>query len=261
MSTSIERIALDQPALPISAPSFAALDREKAEAVLRVHLDRPVARDTARVVERAHALVADVAQPVRIVDELEDETRVAESRRRRIEAVGFDHRARRPSRWRGRHCADRRHPPRKSIASCSRRLHLAEQPLQPREMLLVVAAKVVDEAADGDPAVAFEDARGVRAARRRGRDAVQRASPRGAKGRERLGRIRVRVVAILGELVRIERGQVRIRFGQRALDALLIAVDLDVAHVADLADRGERFARDAVPRRRRPVARRAGTAA
>jgi len=38
-----------------------------------------------------------------------------------------------------------------------RRLHLAEQPLQPGKMLLVVAAEIMNESAQGRPSVAFED--------------------------------------------------------------------------------------------------------
>src|SRR3982750_2207091 len=70
-----------------------------------------------------------------------------------------------------------------------RRFHLAEQPLQAGEMLLIVAAEIVDQAADCYQPVALEhraalELRGVERC-----NAVERPPPRRAERRERFGRI------------------------------------------------------------------------
>src|SRR5207302_1100372 len=60
------------------------------------------------------------------------------------------------------------------------------------------------------------------------------------------------VVAIGGEVVAVERDEGRLILVKHAVDADLVAGDLDVAHVADLPERREALTGNALPRRRHP---------
>ena len=71
--------------------------------------------------------------------------------------------------------------------------------------------------------------------------------------RQRLGRIGLRISALPHQGVAVQRGQQRKGLVQQAPETRLIAVDLDVPHVADLLQRAQRLARYALPRLRRPT--------
>ena len=66
-------------------------------------------------------------------------------------------------------------------------------------------------------------------------------------------RVAARVVALLRHGFAVDRGQHRRVFVERAPEAHLVTLDLDVAHVADLLDGREWLAGNAVPGWRRPV--------
>ena len=65
-----QRVALDQSAHPRRLARVALLDAIHAEAEALVHVERPLAQVATRAVEVVHVLVADEAQPGRIIDQV-----------------------------------------------------------------------------------------------------------------------------------------------------------------------------------------------
>src|SRR5687768_12388266 len=105
----------------------------------------------------------------------------------------------------------------------------------------------MDEPAKRHGPVAFEDGRTIELFRDQPLDDFDRAAPRRAKTRERLVRIRFAIAPVAREEVGVNRRQERIVLRERALDASLVALDLDVAKVAELLDCRQRFTWNAVP--------------
>ena len=81
---------LISPHMPAGSAAVALLDVIHAEAEALVHVERPLAQVATRAVEVVHVLVADEAQPGRIVDEPEDELGVVRREATQDEAVGFE---------------------------------------------------------------------------------------------------------------------------------------------------------------------------
>src|SRR5258706_3828185 len=126
-------------------------------------------------------------------------------------------------------------------------VNLPEQPLEARQVLAVMAGEVVDERAQRQGAVLAERAAALELLVG---DIVQKPERRGAGVAERSEdflRIGVVVVAVGGEVVAIERDESRLVLVEHAVDAHLVAGDLDVAHVAELPEWRETLAGNAFP--------------
>ena len=85
-----ERVALQKPAEADPGPVGLLLRHVEPEAEPLVARDRAVENVCARVVERAHALVADEAQPRRLVQEAENELGIVDGDLAHFEAFGFE---------------------------------------------------------------------------------------------------------------------------------------------------------------------------
>jgi hypothetical protein len=120
-------------------------------------------------------------------------------------------------------------------------------------MLLVVAAKVVNEAAHRERAVALEHRRALQLRIAQAGDDLHRLDARHAEVGQHFPRVGRAVVALDGQRLAVDGCQRRMGFGKGAAKAHVVALDLDVAHMAELLDGGEGLAGHALPRGRRPV--------
>ena len=87
-SGSVSR--LSTPHMPTSTPSVLADDAHQPVAVERVTGDRTVRDVAARVVERAHAAIADVAQEGGLVDQPQHESGVVRGELAQQQPPGLD---------------------------------------------------------------------------------------------------------------------------------------------------------------------------
>src|SRR5262249_32264808 len=122
-----------------------------------------------------------------------------------------------------------------------------EKPFDPGEVLLVMTTEVVDEGLDGQAAVTLEDALPTELGLAKAGDDVERRRPGGADGGEDVPGIGLPVTARAGQRLAVDRWQRRPGLGEHPAKADMIPIDLDVAHVAELPDRGETLAGNAVP--------------
>jgi hypothetical protein len=89
-----QRIPLDEAADPDRYGAVAELCQVQAVAQAGVHVERTPGEVSARVLERAHALVADELEPRRLVDEAQDERCIVEGKAAKQKPLGGEDRHR-----------------------------------------------------------------------------------------------------------------------------------------------------------------------
>src|SRR5262249_52797108 len=95
-------------------------------------------------------------------------------------------------------------------------------------MLLIVAAQIVDQAAQRDLTVLRERAAALQLIRAGPGQQLQRAPARGTKFGEGANRIRPRIAPLSRELVAVQGGEIRILLLEQPAEPDVIPVDLDV---------------------------------
>src|SRR5262249_48248726 len=114
---------------------------------------------------------------------------------------------------------------------------LAEQPLETRQALLVMATEVVRQAAQLQRAVVFKHGGATELLRSQPRDELNGLGAGRTKSGENLGRARRRIGTLFGKSGAVDGDERRIDLMQCALETHVIPIDLNVTHMADVLNR------------------------